>query len=257
MGDSGSVEHEAGVCGLPPVDARVRLILGAAALGVVVASGNVVVPATLAAASAAACLASGLPPRRLAARLALPGAIALAAALARLPWPGGRVLVALPVGPWAVEVTEFGLHAGALAGARVLATVAVVLAATAGVSAAHLLAAARWLRAPATLVELASLMYRYLFLLREETRTVVRAQVMRLGYAGGLRSVRCGAAAGAVSFLRACERAGTIHHAMLLRGYRGDLPGESLPPLGRRQLAYVGAGLVLLAGVFVAGAGSY
>lgn len=210
-------------------------------------------PLAIVAVSATLCLAAGLPFRRFAARLALPGAIAVAAVVARLSWPGGRVLATLPVGPWAVEVTEVGLQAGLLAGARVMATVAAVLAATTGVSAARLLAAARWLRAPATLIELASLMYRYLFLLREETRTVVRAQAMRLGHAGGIRRVQCGAAAGAVSFLRACERAGTVHQAMLLRGYQGDLPRESLPGLGWRQLAYLGAGLVFLAGILRAG----
>lgn len=256
MRDPGLCERGERPRALPPVDARVRLILGAAALGVAVVSGSVAVPAMVMAASAAVCLGTGLPPRRLFARLALPGVIALAAALSRLSWPGGRVLASLPLGPWTVEVTECGLHAGALAGARVLATVAAVLAATAGVPAAHLLAAARWLRAPATLVELASLMYRYLFILREETRAVVRAQAMRLGYAGGLRRLRCGATAGAVSFLRAYERAGTVHCAMLLRGYQGDLPGERLPPLGWRQLAHLAMGLALLAGVLLAGAGS-
>ncbi|HPT97165.1 MAG TPA: cobalt ECF transporter T component CbiQ [Armatimonadota bacterium] len=241
----------------PPMDARVRLLLGCAALGAVAVSGSAIVVLSIATFATIASLAAGLSVGSFARRMALPGALAVAAAVARLSWPGGQVLAVLPVGPWAITVTEAGLRAGTLAGARVLAMVAVVLASTAGVSAASLLGAARWLHVPATLVELASLMYRYLFLLREEAQAIVRAQSMRLGYAGGMQSVRCAAAAGALAFLRAYERGVRIHHAMLLRGYQGELPEERLPRLERQQLAYLAIGLVLLAGVVRAGSGAY
>ncbi len=113
------------------------------------------------------------------------------------------------------------------------------------------------LRLPRLMVAVVSLMYRYLFLLREEAQAVVRAQAMRLGYAGGMQSVRCAAAAGALSFLRAYERGVRIHQAMLLRGYQGELPGERLPRLERHQLAYLAIGLALLAGFVRMGSGAY
>lgn len=110
---------------------------------------------------------------------------------------------------------------------RVLGAMAVLLVLGFTTPFQEVLAAARWCRAPAAVVELASLMYRYLFLLRDEAATMMAAQRIRLGYTDYHRGVRCLAAVCGMSFARADDRAADVHRAMVCRGYQGDAWGTS------------------------------
>jgi cobalt/nickel transport system permease protein len=114
-------------------------------------------------------------------------------------------------------------------------------------------AALRWARLPHTLVEIAMIMYRYIFLLLDDTAAVLSAQKVRLGYVSFRRSVASlGSLAGLV-MLRSLDQADRTHEAMLARGYQGRLPLPTLPALRGRDLlliavAVAATGLMYLAG---------
>ena len=80
--------------------------------------------------------------------------------------------------------------------------------------------------APRFLLMVAQFVYRYLFVIVEEARTMALAAAARGGAAGGgLRRLRFRAAAGALAvlFARSYQRAEEIHRAMLARGFSGRM----------------------------------
>ena len=68
---------------------------------------------------------------------------------------------------------------------------------------------------PATFVAILQFVYRYLFVIAEEAQTMSNAAYARGGF-------RFSAAAGALAvlFARSCQRAESVHRAMLARGYQ-------------------------------------
>lgn len=128
------------------------------------------------------------------------------------------------------------------AGLAVLATVAIK--ATIGVWAGVLLTTTTTfpdivrgleaMRAPALLVLVATLMYRYLFVVADEVRRMGVALSARSGRPRSvLRSGVLGRLATAL-FLRSYSRGERVHLAMLARGYDGAMPREH--PLGLRRI---------------------
>ncbi len=83
--------------------------------------------------------------------------------------------------------------------------------------------ALRRLGAPALFVSQLLFLYRYLFVLLEETMRIVRARDLR---SFGKRGLGAGVAARIIGtlFLRTVERAERIYRAMLSRGFQGEVP---------------------------------
>ena len=98
-------------------------------------------------------------------------------------------------------------------------------------------------------------MWRYLFVLADETLRLMRARSARSGDSGlpGLkkggsvlwRARVTGGMAGSM-FLRALERSDRIYMAMLSRGYDGEIRSLPLPKLKTTQLAVLAAALAVL-----------
>lgn len=235
---------------LTGIDVRVKVIVAAVALGITIGARGMALPLAMLVLGVAGALWAGARPAALVTRLFAPFGVAAVVILGQLFFWEGRPLFTLALGPWTLTGTQEGLHHGLLIGTRVVGAVAIATALSFSTPFQHLLVAARWFRAPAVMVELASLIYRYLFLLREETLTVMRAQRSRLGYADYRRSLRSAAALCGMAFVRAYDRALAIHQAMLCRGYQGELHGDRLRPAGWREAAQIAVGLVILAVAF-------
>lgn len=160
------------------------------------------------------------------------------------PWPW-----AAGAGGPGAAAPDAGLREGLLIGSRVAGAMAAVMLSSFITPAPQFYATLRWLRAPALWVELAALVYRYVFVILERAGSTVLAQRARLGYVGPRRALQSiGILAGTV-FLRAFEQAEGTHRAMCARGYNGTLPTVALAPLGRRRavaLAGFGAGVAAL-----------
>lgn len=99
--------------------------------------------------------------------------------------------------------------------------------------------ALRRLGLPSIFVSQLLFLYRYIFVLAEETMRVVRARDMRsFGHRGA--SIKIFIRITGVLFLRTVERAERIYYAMLARGFRGDMPANRRYSIATRDLVFAG-----------------
>jgi cobalt/nickel transport system permease protein len=237
------------------LDARAKL-LGLAGLTVVAATAPRAAwpllagcAALLGAVALAARVPAGVLWRRVA--IVLP-VVALAAVSVPFVHTGGAEHA---VGPLRVSDAGLAVFGAAVAKAGVGALSAALLAATTTVPAA--LEALRRLRAPALLVAIAGVTWRYVFVLAGEVgrmRTALAARGHRP------RHLLHGAATGRLAtalFLRAHSRGERVHVAMAARGWSGTPPRAVARSLTRADAAFLAvlAGLPLIAriGLEVAG----
>jgi cobalt/nickel transport system permease protein len=86
-----------------------------------------------------------------------------------------------------------------------------------------LLALLRRLKVPGLLVELMSLVYRFVFVLLETAQTMLQAQNSRLGYSSPAASIRSVVMLSSTLFIRAYKRSEALYTALEARGYNGEL----------------------------------
>ena len=103
------------------------------------------------------------------------------------------------------------------------------------------------LRLPGAFVTIGWLTYRYLRVLAEEGKSLVRAWYLRRIVPRRLGDVRALSGIVGVLFVRALERAERVHQAMQMRGFTGQPPVAAVPPLRARDL--IAAALAVCGGV--------
>jgi cobalt/nickel transport system permease protein len=111
--------------------------------------------------------------------------------------------------------------------------------------------AAHFFRVPALLVEVIQLIYRYLFVLTSEARTMQTAFATRSGHAGAT-ALRASSGMVAVLFSRSYEKAAIIHSAMRSRGFSGEFAKTAMPGLTSRNFGVALAGLSLITALYFA-----
>jgi cobalt/nickel transport system permease protein len=185
-------------------------------------------------------------------------AVGLALGPARVPartfgralrWPLGFVVVGALTAVVQVDGAGIGwapdavARGGALVGHAVAGGAAVLLLATT-TPMSDLLPALRRLRVPAAVVDVASVVYRLLFVLLESLRTIREAQAARMGYSSVRRSYSSSAALAAAVLTRSWDRARRLEDGLAGRGMETGLRvlPEALPS-SRLFLAGSGAGL--------------
>jgi cobalt/nickel transport system permease protein len=203
-------------------DARLKLCAALLGWGCVLSAARPAAPLWIAGCVISSLLAVRIPLRRvlqpLAAGLFSAGvALVLRVALTR----GGPDLIFLPFG-LRVALSEPGLHAAALLGARILGAVAVAAWLTATTPWLELERALGWLRVPPALLEILSLARRYVSVLGEGMRTARSAQILRLGYRGWRRSSSSWGVLAGLTLARALDQAVVTGQAMQLRAYRPE-----------------------------------
>jgi cobalt/nickel transport system permease protein len=111
----------------------------------------------------------------------------------------------------------------------------------------ELVRAARLLHAPAFLVDITQLIYRYLFVVGGEFQTMRTAFLSRGGQAGR-RGFQSATGMVAVLFGRAYERAAAVNNGMLSRGFTGAFPSSPKRHLGLRDAVAgtIGVSLIIL-----------
>lgn len=234
------------------LDPRVKLAVSLVAIVAVVLSTQVALPLAVFAACVAAAIILKAPLRLMLHRMAAPVALAVFVCLLRAMMTCGVAVASLKLGPWTLSVTRQGLLDGGLIGSRVLGSVSVIVLLCTFTPAYRIFAALHWAKMPRSLVEIAMLMYRYIFTLFEECAGVSAAQKVRLGHSTVARSLRSmGELAGIVT-LRSIDQADKTHEAMVCRGYRGNLQIAPLPALGAANVAALLAavGLIVMGFVF-------
>jgi len=111
------------------------------------------------------------------------------------------------------------------------------------------------LRLPRLLVATIAFMFRYFFVLADETTRMLRARAARSARAAGGRRpapLWQGRVAGNMVgslFLRALERSERVHDAMLARGYSGQMPSLARRAMRLTDWLIVAAAVLTLAGL--------
>ena len=144
---------------------------------------------------------------------------------------------------WRLEVfgvtlvaTREGAQVALLLGSRVLGAVSVVMLLGFTTPMHEVCQALRAFGVSQTWVEIAAMVYRYIFALLEHAGDVCMAQRARLGYSTIRRSLASmGVLAGTV-FVRAFDQAFRTHMAMRARCYRGYIPLTPLPRFGGERM---------------------
>jgi len=229
------------------MDARVKLFVALSAIVAVILSSRAVLPLAVGATCLAFMAALRVPARLIVARVAAPLGLVAVIVVLRPFLMGGTPLFTVPLFGWTLTATREGALEGLLFGARVFGAVSVVLLLGMVTPAHKVFAALRWARVPKGWVEIAMLMYRYVFALLDDAADVAAAQQVRLGYANLRLALKsAGVLAGAV-LLRSIDQAEKTHNAMVARGYQGTLPMGTLGPVPRRDVAIGCACLIALA----------
>jgi cobalt/nickel transport system permease protein len=150
---------------------------------------------------------------------------------------------------WAPDAVA---RAGSLAGHASAGTAAVLLLATT-TPVSDLLPTLRRLRVPDAVVEVASVVYRLLFVLLESLRTIREAQTARMGYSSVRRSYRSSGALAAAVLTRSWDRARRMQEGLAGRGMETGLRvlPEALPS-SRPFLAATAMGLAGIVAVTLA-----
>ncbi len=231
---------------LSRVDTRVKLVVATTAILCVILSTSPLLPVAVFFLAVATTLALRIPARLVALRLAAPLGIVAVLALLQSFTSGTTPLWSVPLGSWQLTATREGVHAAALTASRVCGAVSVVLLLSLVTPAHRIFRALRWFRVPQGWVEIAMLMYRYTFTLLDLTADLTAAQQLRMGYASAGRALTSmGAVCGTV-IIRSVDQAVRTHEAMVLRGYRQEIPFGPMPPLAARDCYVMGLAVAAL-----------
>lgn len=232
---------------LVSLDGRVKVLLVLTALGVNLASRGPAGPAVLVAASFLLAFVAGVTPAAFLKRMAVPTLLAAVALVTQIFWVrGGTDVLVLPLFSTDLVVRSEGVHRGLVLGGRILGGTGTLLFLSLTTPLPELMRAARLFRAPAVLVELGIIMYRYLFLLLEEGGRIRNAQRARRGFATLRATLRSSSALGGMLVLRTYERAERSFAAMRCRGYTGSLPALAAERMSLRDWAVLLLGEALL-----------
>ncbi|TFV70826.1 cobalt ECF transporter T component CbiQ, partial [Blastococcus sp. CT_GayMR20] len=173
-------------------------------------------------------------------------------------WPSafiavGAVTAVVEVGSgglgWAPDAAT---RAGALVGHALAGSAAVLLLATT-TPMSDLLPALRRARVPAAVIEVASVVYRLLFVLLDSLHTIREAQTARMGYSSLRRAYRSSGALAAAVLIRSWDRARRMQEGLAGRGLETGL--RVLPETLPSSTAFLAATGVGLAGIVAASLG--
>lgn len=172
-------------------------------------------------------------------RIMFPFGIVAALFLLKVFMTPGESVWTLSAAGLSISATREGFQQGALLGAKVAGGMSAALLLGLVAPAHEIFRALRWMGAPKVWVEIAMLMYRYVFVLLDAASDMATAQKLRLGYSDTRRAVRsAGVLSGAV-LLRSIDQAERTNEAMMLRCYNGAIPVGKLPPLKRRDYVLI------------------
>ncbi len=164
-----------------------------------------------------------LPWRLLARRLYIPFGIAWLVLLDLLFTRGAHALFTLPAGPVSFTAYREGLLLGLLTMQRIMAAVTLGSILSFSTPMIEILESMRSFKMPDFIVDLAAMMYRYVFVLEETARNMRRSQLSRMSAsASWLRQASdTGRVAGNL-LTKSLDRSTMIYKAMLARGYDED-----------------------------------
>lgn len=148
------------------------------------------------------------------------------------------VTLLFQVGHWRIGIAPHGLELALRLGCRAFAGLTCLLFLALTTPATDLMAGLRRLRVPTEIVEMALLMYRFVFLLTDTAEAMNAAQAARLGHVDYRRHVKSLSLLIANLMPRAFARAQALEIGLAARGWRGEL--RVLAPVRPVSPAWIG-----------------
>lgn len=216
---------------LTRMDPRPKMVIALALIVAVVLSKQVIFPALVFVSCTAGMLSLRMPVKLVLLRLVAPMGIVLTLVVLQAFLTGATPIASFHLAGYLLVATEEGLIRGLLLGSRVLGAVSVMLLLSSVTPAYKIFGALRWFRVPESWVEIALLVYRYIFVLLDQTADIAAAQRVRLGYSTVSRSLSSAGVLAGTVVARSMDQAMRTYEAMTLRGYQGRLPVGSLPKM--------------------------
>jgi cobalt ECF transporter T component CbiQ len=149
--------------------------------------------------------------------------IVIGAAVIAAVTPGAAAFT-LWIGQWGIVFSDRGIAQGVLVLARSVAGVTVMLFFATSTPVPHLAHALRGLRVPREITELIILVYRYSFLVLEQSERMFLAARCRLGFRGLRTSLRTFSQVAVGMFVRSVEVAERSQVSLYCRNFQGDFP---------------------------------
>lgn len=234
---------------LKRVDGRLKILLAAAILVLVVASKGFLLPLSLVIAMIIMCIYLRIPARTWSLRFSEPLAVVLILILIKLFFSGKEPLFDLSLGGMKITGYKDGLLDGLAMAARIGGALSVVSILSFTTPFTHIISALSWLKVPKGIIETLMFAYRYIFMLSDEAIVIYCAQKNRLGYSNLRRGLSSfGMLAGSLT-LKALEHSQMTASAMTQRGYDGSLPMMRHRPFKTPEI--FGSALFLMAVVFL------
>ncbi|MCE5311521.1 MAG: cobalt ECF transporter T component CbiQ [Nitrospiraceae bacterium] len=209
---------------LSRVDARLKLIMALALLGMVLSYKGVAFPVIITSICLTLCMRMKLPFRIVALRFSEPLVIAFVVVLLKFLFSGHDALFSITIFDIQITGHKDGLMDGLQIGSRIFGAVSVVALLGLSTPFTEIISALSWLRVPKGFIEVLMFAYRYIFMLFEEAMVIYNAQKNRLGYCGIRCSMNSLSTMAGSLMLRAFEHSHNTAVAMQQRGYNGSLP---------------------------------
>lgn len=232
---------------LTRIDPRAKLLIAFVALLAVVTAEGIVLPLTVFAFCLGAVAFLRIPAKLVACRLAAPLSIVAVLVVIQTFVTGKTPLFTFGFAGWQLTAKAEGFRQGTLLGAHVLGAVSAVFLLSVVTPAHRIFQALRWFRVSRNWLEIAILMYRYIFVLMDRVTDLAAAQKLRLGYTARGRALRSFAVLAGATIIHSLEQAQRTHDAMRLRGYRGTMPFGPLPAMSGRDLRILSFSLAAIA----------
>jgi cobalt/nickel transport system permease protein len=235
---------------LTRTDPRVKLLVALAGLFAVVTSERPILPIGVFVLCLGTVAALRVPAKLVALRLAAPLSTVAVLVVIQTFVTGTTPLFALTLGGWTLTAKAEGLRQGLLLGVRVLGALSIVLLLGITTPAHRIFHALQGFRISKNWLEIAILMYRYIFVLMDRAGDLAAAQRLRLGYRARGRALSSFTTLAGATVVHSFEQARRTHDAMRLRGYRGTMPFGPLPVLGRKDRTLLALSLTAIAAAY-------
>lgn len=208
---------------LTRIDARIKMIFVFGAIITILFSRTPHLPVIVAFLSLVFLISVRIPPKIILFRLLAPLTIAIVILLIQIFFVGSTPLFKLTIFGFYLVAYKEGLFRGLLIMGKVTGCISLIIFLSMTTSLNALLKSASWFRIPKTWIEIATITYRYVFVLIEDAITIRDAQKVRLGYSNLSRSARSLAELVGSVFIRAYDQSISTYEVMQLRGYLGTI----------------------------------
>jgi len=232
------------------MDPRVKIIVAGVAVTLVLVSDSIFFPTAVFIMCLVGAVIAKAPVRLILLRFTAPmGMAAMILVLKTFLVPGAPIFTFTFMG-WELTAGLEGFDEGIIVASRVLGALG-VLQLTSFVTPAHqIFRSLSWFGFPHGWVEVAMMMYRYIFDLFEIASDVGSAQKARLGYSSVNRAISSiGDLAGGV-IVRSVDKAVRTHEAMIVRGYKNAIHFDPMARPGINEIMTTLLGSGALAGLW-------